>query len=65
MEVFFDDVVEQRWEGVPFGMLEIGRTIRHCAYAETRWVNLPRPERDHESKPREEEHATMDAYHIE
>lgn len=65
MEVFFDNVVEQRWEGVPGRMLAIVRTIKHCRYTETRRVNLPRPESDHESKPREEEHATMNADHIE
>ena len=65
MEVFFDNVVEQGWEGVPVGMLAIVRTVRHSRYTWTRLVNLPRPESDHESKPREEEHATMDADHIE
>lgn len=65
MEVCLDNVVEQRWECVPGWTLEIVQTIRDCRYVETRQVNLPRPESDHESKPREEEHAAMNADHIE
>lgn len=65
VEVFFDNVVEQRWEGVPEWLLVIEKTSRHGRFLRNQQVNLPRPEGYHESKPREKENATMDTDHIE
>lgn len=58
MEVFGDNVVKQRWECVP-GRLLAGGFVGRCGIE-----GLPRPERNHETKPREKEHPAMYADNI-
>lgn len=59
VEVFFDDVVEQRWERIPRKTSAFPCTDRWGWRSKNATADIPRPESDHKTKPREEEHPSV------